>query len=214
MDCVTIADLESGQLGKVSQAQTIAPRVSPDRSGTITCAFSRGGTNWVMTCSHVASPSGLGDDMLAFATGFAEVKYFTKVTSCGEACAIDVAIASTSSAVDDPWQDGLELGTIAGVADAEGPFTFFGARNPGTSFRSFEPESSVEITLASGATVNFARQHRFLLDGVAVEHGDSGGAVRDARDRLIGIVVGCDEEGAGYFTPIDRIKAWLGSTVP
>jgi hypothetical protein len=207
--------LESSQLGDVSQGQMIAPRVSPDSFGTITCAFTRGGTNWVMTCSHVASPSGLGHDTLTLATGLAEVQYFTELGSGSEGCAIDVAIASTLNGIDDPWRDGEALGATGSLADAEGPFTFFGATRAGSaSFSSFEPARDVEISLASGAVVSYAGQHRFLLDGAAVAHGDSGGAVRDARGRLIGILVGCDADGAGYFTPIDRVKAWLASQEP
>jgi hypothetical protein len=209
VECASVAELESGELGPVSQAGKIAPAVSSDRFGSITRAFSRAGCNWVMTCSHVASPAGSEGGQVVFETGIGDVEHLTGVSSAGGGCSIDVAIASTRSPVDDRWPDGRPFAGTVAPASAVGPFAFFGTQNSGASFNDFEPEASVDIHLASGATIRFIGQHRFELDGASVEHGDSGGAVRDASDRLVGLVVGRDATGAGYFTPFERVEAWL-----
>ncbi|MEP7122931.1 MAG: trypsin-like peptidase domain-containing protein [Byssovorax sp.] len=206
---VTVEQLESGQLGRASQSQQIAPIVASSRFGTITRAFARGGVNWVMTCSHVASPAGLGPDALVFETGFATVKHLTRVDPGTGACSLDVAIAATSSEVDDSWPDGRPFGGVVAPDSAMAPFTFFGVNHRSASFETFSPEASVPLDLATGGTVNFVGQHRFSLDGLAIEPGDSGGAVRDAQNRLLGLVVGRDPAGGGYFTPYSRVEAWL-----
>ena len=211
VECASFTELLSGDLGPASQARKIAPVVATDRFGTVTQVFSRGGTNWVMTCSHVAAPSGSKGGQVVFETGVGTITYLTRVVAGELGCAIDVAIASTTSAIDERWPDGRPFGGTVAPAEAVGPFAFFGTHSSGASFQEFEPEASVNLLLASGATVTFTGQHRFNLETATVEHGDSGGAVRDASDRLVGLVVGCDADGAGYFTPIDRVEAWLDS---
>ena len=211
VECSSIAELEAGDRGPVSQGRKIAPAVASDRFGTVTRAFSRAGCNWVMTCSHVAAPAGTEGGKVVFETGVGIIEHLTGVPSAGGGCSIDVAIASTRSPVDERWPDGRPFEGVVAPESAVGPFAFFGIQNSGASFNDFEPEAPVDIHLASGATIRFSGQHRFVLDGASVEHGDSGGAVRDASDRLVGLVVGRDATGAGYFTPFERVDAWLDS---
>ncbi len=166
-------------------------------SGTLTLIFGRNGTNYALSCSHVLAPADVspqvGDGCL-IDQATAALSAWSSLDDSSSPLTADVGLASTALVVTKAWPDGKTFQGTAAYDPSNGPFSVFGNINTGKSSSGSGLSDKLSITVHGYGARTFTGL--FSLS-VAIGEGDSGAAVRDGADRLVGVVI-ARESGSSH----------------